>query len=95
MTKEYYIRTKSYVDDAIPSTVLDSNDPIYQINQSGIGSCPVTQHTDSNTTDTTISSANDKIQYQQTHNIKPGTPAWFKLWFEQPELTGRRNTFEE
>ena len=22
------------------------------------------------------------------HDIKPGTPEWFKLWFAQPRLTG-------
>jgi len=31
---------------------------------------------------------NDKAEYQRKHNIKPGTPAWFKLWFAQPHLTG-------
>lgn len=29
-----------------------------------------------------------KAQYQKKHNIKPGTPEWFKLWFAQPKLTG-------
>jgi len=29
-----------------------------------------------------------KSEYQRKHNIKPGTPEWFKLWFAQPKLTG-------
>ena len=29
-----------------------------------------------------------KAQYQRKHNIKPGTPEWFKLWFALPKLTG-------
>jgi hypothetical protein len=29
-----------------------------------------------------------KSQYQRKHNIKPGTPEWFKLWFSKPKLTG-------
>ena len=29
-----------------------------------------------------------KAEYQRKHNIKPGTPEWFKLWFAQPKLTG-------
>ena len=29
-----------------------------------------------------------KAQYQRKHNIQPGTPEWFKLWFAQPKLTG-------
>ena len=34
--------------------------------------------------------ANEKIQYQNTHNIQPGTPEWFKLWFSLPYMTGER-----
>lgn len=29
-----------------------------------------------------------KSQYQRKHNIKPGSPEWFKLWFAKPKLTG-------
>lgn len=29
-----------------------------------------------------------KAEYQRKHNIKAGTPEWFKLWFAQPKLTG-------
>jgi len=29
-----------------------------------------------------------KSQYQRKHNIKPGSPEWFKLWFAKPRLTG-------
>ena len=29
-----------------------------------------------------------KAEYQRKHDIKPGTPEWFKLWFAQPRLTG-------
>jgi hypothetical protein len=34
--------------------------------------------------------ANEKIQYQNTHNIQPGTPEWFRLWFSLPYLTGEK-----
>ena len=33
-------------------------------------------------------SATEKAQYQRKHNIRPGTPEWFKLWFSLPYLTG-------
>lgn len=33
---------------------------------------------------------NEKGQLQKKHNIKPGTPDWFKLWFSLPYLTGER-----
>ena len=34
--------------------------------------------------------ANEKIQYQHTNNIQPGTPEWFQLWFSKPYLTGEK-----
>ena len=30
----------------------------------------------------------EKAQYQRKHNIKSGSPEWFKLWFTRPKLTG-------
>lgn len=33
---------------------------------------------------------NEKGQLMKKHNIKPGTPQWFKLWFSQPYLTGEK-----
>lgn len=32
----------------------------------------------------------EKAQIQRDKNIKPGTEAWFKLWFSKPYLTGER-----
>jgi hypothetical protein len=34
--------------------------------------------------------AAEKINYQNSHNIQPGTPEWFKLWFSKPYLTGEK-----
>lgn len=33
---------------------------------------------------------NEKGQLMKKHNIKPGTPDWFKLWFSLPYLTGEK-----
>lgn len=30
----------------------------------------------------------NKAQYMRENNIKPGTDAWFKLWFAKPDITG-------
>ena len=30
----------------------------------------------------------DRAQYEREHNIKRGSPEWFKLWFARPDLTG-------
>ena len=34
--------------------------------------------------------AAEKIKYQHKHNIQPGTPEWFKLWFSLPFMTGEK-----
>lgn len=31
---------------------------------------------------------NEKGELMKTHDIRPGTEAWFKLWFSKPYLTG-------
>lgn len=33
---------------------------------------------------------NEKRQIEKKHNIKPGTPEWFQLWFSLPFLTGEK-----
>jgi hypothetical protein len=30
----------------------------------------------------------EKRALEKKHNIKPGTPEWFQLWFSLPYLTG-------
>jgi hypothetical protein len=30
----------------------------------------------------------EKAKLMKKHNIKPGTPEWFQLWFALPKLTG-------
>jgi hypothetical protein len=32
--------------------------------------------------------ANEKSELMKKHNIQPGTPEWFQLWFSLPYLTG-------
>jgi hypothetical protein len=33
---------------------------------------------------------NEKAELMKKHNIQPGTPEWFKLWFSKPYLTGEK-----
>lgn len=33
---------------------------------------------------------NEKGELMKKHNIQPGTPEWFKLWFSKPYLTGEK-----
>ena len=32
----------------------------------------------------------EKKELEKKHNIQPGTPEWFKLWFSRPYMTGER-----
>jgi hypothetical protein len=32
----------------------------------------------------------EKAELQRQHNIQPGTPEWFQLWFSLPYLTGEK-----
>ena len=32
----------------------------------------------------------EKQRLEKEHNIKPGSPEWFRLWFSRPYLTGEK-----
>jgi hypothetical protein len=32
----------------------------------------------------------EKRELERKHNIKPGTPEWFQLWFSLPYMTGEK-----
>lgn len=36
--------------------------------------------------------AAEKARLQKKHNIQPGDPEWFQLWFSLPFLTGEKPT---
>ncbi len=71
-----------------PDAVLDPNDPIHELKAlSGVGQRPQwKEYTGSNISHT----ANEKAQLMKKHDIKPGTPEWFKLWFSLPYMTGEK-----
>ena len=33
---------------------------------------------------------NEKGELMKKHDIRPGTPEWFQLWFSLPKLTGEK-----
>lgn len=98
MFKQYSIRTQDYSQDNIPDAILDSTDPIHEmkalagLNGSGLGGlAKLQEYTASQTSDEGSNCSNtamEKANYQQQHNVKPGTPEWFRLWFSKPYLTG-------
>ena len=35
-------------------------------------------------------SGTEKRELERKHNIRPGTPEWFQLWFSLPYMTGEQ-----
>jgi len=57
----------------------------------GIGNrANLSEYTGTSTMSTPIKTAQEKIEYQTTNNIRPGTNEWFRLWFSRPDLTGEQ-----
>lgn len=71
-----------------PDAVLDSNDPIHELKKlSGIGQQPNwEEYSGMNISKTGM----EKRELEKKHDIQPGTPEWFKLWFSLPYMTGER-----
>jgi len=40
-------------------------------------------------------SAHEKAMLMKKHDIKPGTPDWFRLWFARPFFTGEKPIHDE
>ena len=98
MFKQYRITAQDYTESTIPDAVLDSADPIHEMKAlaglygSGLGGLAKLQEYNSSQTSDEGSNcsitAMEKVDYQHKHNVKPGTPEWFRLWFSKPYLTG-------
>jgi hypothetical protein len=56
----------------------------------GIGNRPQWQEYKIGQTENISYTGTEKAKLQRKHKIKPGTPAWFKLWFSLPKLTGEK-----
>jgi len=91
-------RSESYKDSHIPEAVLDANDTIMDIKRlAGVTNLNVGKLQEYkgegsvSTEGSNVSkTAMEKINYQNQHNVQPGTPEWFRLWFSKPYLTGEK-----
>lgn len=96
MSKEYKLTSQDFYksEDLIPKTVIDSSDPVYELKRlSGINPTfnrgQLREYKDEQSQSINMShTAQEKIDYQKKHNIKPGTPEWFRLWFSLPKFMG-------
>jgi hypothetical protein len=87
--KQYKITTDNINKDSDDDCVLDPNDPISEIKRlqylGGLGYQPYIPE-GSNISTTGM----ENQELERKHNIKPGTPEWFQLWFSLPYLTGEK-----
>jgi hypothetical protein len=98
--KQYKITTENLNQDSADDCYLDPNDPVNQIkvlqHLGGINAEArlheyKMQNSSAKEDGSNISiTGNAKGELMKKHNIKPGTPEWFKLWFSLPYMTGEK-----
>lgn len=87
--KQYRFTANPNLQPEIPDAVMDNQDLANLQRLAGIQTIGVgrlAENEGSNISKT----ANEKAQLMKKHNIKPGTPEWFQLWFSLPYLTGEK-----
>jgi hypothetical protein len=89
--KQYRITSSNFVlpgETGDPDAYMDPDDLARLKEMAGIGS-GVPKAPAPSTEDVNISNTGtEKAELMRKHNIKPGTPEWFQLWFSRPYLTG-------
>lgn len=97
--KQYKIKTDNIVQDSPDDAVLPPDDPVHELKVlqqlAGLNGQARLQEYRANkklvNTGMNIShTASEKAELMKKHNIKPGTPEWFKLWFSLPYMTGEK-----
>lgn len=81
--KQYYITKENITQDSQEDCYLAPDDPIHELKISqfmgGLGSEQRLAEYRAKQKESTVSC--DKGRIMKEMNIKPGTPAWFELWF--------------
>ena len=101
--KQYRITSADLSQDSDDDAYLAPDDPIHKLKAAqymgGLGAearLAEYRHTQSkynreiNNISNPSLSGNEKRQLEREHNIKPGTPEWFQLWFGRSGLTGEK-----
>ena len=95
--KQYSITSENIGQDSADDCYLDPSDPVNEIKVlqylGGINAQGRLYEYRLKNQETVQGSnisvtGNEKGELMKKHNIKPGTPEWFKLWFSLPYLTG-------
>jgi hypothetical protein len=97
--KQYKITSENIGQDSPDDCYLDPSDPINEIKvlqylgginaQGRLYEYRMKNQEKAQGSNISVT-GNEKGELMKRHNIKPGTPEWFKLWFSLPYLTGEK-----
>jgi len=90
--KQFYITKENILQDSPDDCYLSPEDPIQQLKiasyMGGLGAQAKLAEYNAKVAelkklkkDETGMSGSDKSKFMRENNIRPGTPAWFELWF--------------
>jgi hypothetical protein len=92
--KQYKITTQDLNQSSDEECYLAPEDPIHEMKAlAGLGGlggdARLHEYRASQGSNISVT-GNSKGELMKKHNIKPGTPEWFKLWFSLPYMTGEK-----
>lgn len=92
--KQYRITSKDLTQDSDEDCYLAPNDPIHELKAlaglGGLGGEARLHEYRANQGSNVSVTGDSKGELMKQHNIKPGTPEWFQLWFSRPFMTGEK-----
>jgi len=92
--KQYKITTQDLNQTSDEDCYLAPDDPIHELKAlsglGGLGGQARLHEYRANQGSNISVTGNSKGELMKKHNIKPGTPEWFKLWFSLPYMTGEK-----
>lgn len=96
--QKFKITSKDFADKTpeIDEAVLSADDPIHELKR--LAGLPAAKSVHESATANRTGSMSpvgsnisvtgmEKQRLEKEHNIKPGSPEWFRLWFSRPYLT--------
>lgn len=92
--KQYKITTEHLNQDSSEDCYLAPDDPIHEIKVmqylAGLGgNARLHEYKANQGSNISVTGMNNQ-ELERKHNIRPGTPEWFQLWFSLPYLTGEK-----
>ena len=96
--KQYKITAQDLIQSSDDDCYLAPDDPIHELKAlaglGGLGGQSRLQEYKAKQADSygekISAEGTRKAELMRQHNIQPGTPEWFKLWFNKPLLTGEK-----